>query len=278
MSGPRPGVRFFKVCGAGNDFILIDARQPLVGLEPSRWARVLCRRGLGVGADGLLLVEPSEAAAVRCTYFNADGSRAFCGNGTLCVARWAHEVAGHPADLQVETDAGIIPARVRGNRVEMEVSSPRELRRGVDLAPANLAGEGSFVDLGCPHLVVIGECLPDDRAFAAQAPALRRHPALGEAGANVDFVVVETPHRIRLRIFERGVEGETLASGTGCLAAALAAAERGLAASPIACLTSGGETLEVRFRHDGAAFEDIRLDGSARLVYEGKLGPHLANP
>lgn len=275
-TAPAAGLPFFKVCGAGNDFILIDRRTPVPGCDPTAWARALCRRGLGVGADGLLLIEASSTATLRLTYFNADGSRAFCGNGTLCAARWAHEIAGFPADLRLETDAGVIPAQVQGDRVEIEVSPPVELRQGIDLAPAEDRGEATFVNIGCPHLVIIRDELPDDDTFAARAPLLRRHPALGAAGANIDFVQIESRQRLRLRFFERGVEAETLASGTGCLAAVLAAARRGLVDAPVTCLTRGGERLLVRFDRRGGVFERVRLEGSAHLVYEGRLGPDLA--
>ena len=270
------GLPFFKVCGAGNDFVLIDARAVAPDFDPVVAAPVLCRRGLGIGADGLLLVETSAVASLRLTYFNADGSRAFCGNGTLCVARWAHAIAGYPADLSLETDVGVVPARVYGERVEIGVSPPQELRHGIDLARGGGTGDGTFVQIGCPHLVVIDRVLPDDAAFEMQAPLLRRHPALGEGGANVDFVQVESRRRLHLRVFERGVEAETLASGTGCLAAALAAAAHGLVDSAVTCVTRGGEALTVRFERDGEAFKDVRLDGGARLVYAGRLGPDLA--
>lgn len=269
------GLPFYKVSGAGNDFVLIDAREAVPGLDPARWARAICPRRLSVGADGLIVVEPSGEATLRMTYVNADGSRAFCGNGTLCVARWAHEVGGFPAELTLETDEGIIPARVRGARVEIRLGPPGDLRPGVSLEPGGLAGQGTYVDVGCPHLVVFCETWPEDDRFAAQASALRRHPDLGEAGANVDFAMVEDPHRLRLRVFERGVEAETLASGTGCLAAALAASERGLAASPVSCLTQGGETLKVRFRRQESGYDALSLEGSVRLVYTGTLGPDL---
>ncbi|MFQ5670434.1 MAG: diaminopimelate epimerase [Acidobacteriota bacterium] len=273
---PRAGgLPFHKLSGGGNDFILIDAREPVAGLEPQALARLLCPRAHGVGADGLIVVSPASEADLALAYFNADGSRAFCGNGTLCVARWAHQAAGLPAALRLETDQGVVPARVRGRRVEMEFRPPRGLRQGITLEPAGMEGSGLFLDTGCPHLVVLVDALPDPEVFLSQARRLRRHPGLGDAGTNVDFVMVEDPHRLRLWTFERGVEGETLASGTGCLAAALAAASRSLAASPVTCLTRGGIPLKVRFRRRGADFTWVSLEGEARLVYRGVTSPDL---
>jgi diaminopimelate epimerase len=155
----------------------------------------------------------------------------------------------------------------------MRVPAPGRWRDGIDLAPAGLAGQGILLDTGCPHLVVLGDGLPDDPSFAAAAPRLRRHPELGPDGANVDFVAVEAPHRLALRTFERGVEGETLASGTGCLAAALAAASRRLVDSPVACRTRGGLTLTVRFGARDGAYTEVSLEGEARLIYTGVTAP-----
>ncbi|MFQ5719169.1 MAG: diaminopimelate epimerase [Acidobacteriota bacterium] len=272
-AAPAGGTAFLKVCGAGNDFILVDARALAAGIDAPLWARALCPRGSAVGADGLLVVAASDVAFVRLTYFNADGSRAFCGNGTLCVARWAHEMAGAPATVEVETDEGVLTAHIDRHRVEIELPPPKTVRADVDLDPAGMVGRGTFVDVGCPHLVVIADELPDDATFAAQARRLRHHPALGAAGANVDRVRVDDAATLSIRVFERGVEAETLASGTGCLASALAAAHLGLVTSPVTCRTRGGERLVVRFRRQGAEFAGVRLEGSARLVYAGRLGP-----
>ena len=268
-----PGLPFAKMSGGGNDFILLDERRTPAGQPGPDLARALCRRAHSVGADGLIVVGPSNAADLAMVYFNADGSRTFCGNGALCTARWAHSEAGLPPELRLETDVGILSLRVRGGRVEMQVPSPGDWRVGVALAPAGLEGEGIHLNTGCPHLVVLGSSLPDDGAFAAAAPILRRHPDLGDAGANVDFVAVEDPHHLALRTFERGVERETLASGTGCLAAALAAASRSLVVSPVTCLPRGGQALTVRFRGQGPACTDISLEGMARLIYTGLVEP-----
>jgi diaminopimelate epimerase len=155
----------------------------------------------------------------------------------------------------------------------MQVPPPGDWREGVSLAPAGLTGEGIHLNTGCPHLVVLDARLPDDGTFAAAAPLLRRHPDLDPAGANVDFVAVEDPHRLALRTFERGVEGETLASGTGCLAAALAAASRSLVNSPVTCLTRGGQARTVRFHEHDGEITDISLEGEARLIYTGEIRP-----
>jgi diaminopimelate epimerase len=270
------GVPFVKVCGSGNDFILIDDREASLAVEPSALAPPICRRALSVGADGLIIVRRSARADVAMLYFNADGSRAFCGNGTRCVARWAHLRAGLPARLSIETDRGVLVATVTGERVEVGMGETSRPRPGLSLAPAGLAGEGTWIETGCPHLVVVVPSLPGEE-FEALARPLRRHPDLGAAGANVDFVTVEDPHRLRLRSFERGVEGETLACGTGAVAASLVAAERSLVASPVTCLTRGGGALKVRFSRAGDRFAGVTLEGDARLVYTGTLGADAAD-
>jgi diaminopimelate epimerase len=266
---PAVSLPFAKLSGGGNDFILIDERRTTVWVEPARLAAALCRRAQSVGADGLLVVGASSEADLSVVFYNPDGSRAFCGNGTLCAGRWAHAVAGLRETLRLETDRGIVPVRVRGARVEMDVAPPTDWREGIPLAPAGRPGHGVHLNTGCPHLVVLAAELPEDDAFLAEARALRHHAELGDVGANVDFAEVADSHRLRLRTFERGVEGETLASGTGCLAAVLAAASRGLVISPVTCLVRGGQPLTVRFTPLEDGFRDVSLEGEARVVYTG---------
>lgn len=272
MSDAAAGLRFHKVCGGGNDFILVDGREQDPRLSPRRLATDLCRRALSIGADGLLWIGASADADFAVSYFNADGSSAFCGNGTLCAARWGHIHGGLGRDIKLETAQGILQLKVRGSRVSMAVPPPVDVRDGISLAVAGLPGTGVALNTGCPHLVVLMPDLPDDEQFTTAAPLLRHHPDLGPDGANVDFVAVADPHRLRVRTWERGVEGETLASGTGCLASALAAAGRSLAASPVTCLVRGGSPLKVRYRREGSSFTEISLEGEARLIAAGTAG------
>ncbi|MFQ5767199.1 MAG: diaminopimelate epimerase [Acidobacteriota bacterium] len=269
------GVSFTKVSGGGNDFILVEGGSSLRGDSAAEMARLLCARGRAVGADGLIVVEPATEPGVhlRLKYFNADGSRAFCGNSTLCVARWAHQVKGLPARLKLATDEGSVQAWVRGSRVQVDAPPVRGWRDGISLAPAGLEGRGTYLEVGCPHLVVRCGRPPDDAEFFERAAPLRRHPDLLPGGANVDFITVLDSHGLKIRTFERGVEAETLASGTGCLAASLAAAAYGEVVSPVTCRPRGGEEIVVRFRRAGDLFTDLSLEGSAHLVYTGVLGP-----
>ena len=267
------GVPFYKVSGGGNDFVLLDERQSPITDQPGSLATTLCRRGRSIGADGLLSVRLSHKADLQLVYFNADGSRAFCGNGTLCVARWAHQEAGMPPELRIETDQGVIPVAVLGRRVKMQVPPPTSWRQDVSLAPAALEGKGTLMVTGCPHLVVLMPSLPEGEAFEAVARPLRQHPDLQPDGANVDLVVVEDEHRLRLRTFERGVEAETLASGTGCLAAAMVAASVGRVVSPVSCIPRSGLTLQVSFQCQEQSFNDLALEGEAHLIYQGRILP-----
>lgn len=269
------GRPFVKVCGGGNDFILVDERASPLPLDGPELARIVCQRALSVGADGLILIRPSTSADLAMVYFNADGSRAFCGNGTRCVARWAHLHAGLPQEMTLETDRGVLRARIRGERAEVDMATPIGPRPGPPLDGAGLPGHGLWLDTGCPHVVVIVATLPGPE-FADRARPVRHHASLGPEGANVDFVTVEDPHRLRLRSFERGVEGETLACGTGAVAATLAAASRSLVASPVTCLTRGGQSLRVRFRRTPDGWADVTLEGDGRIVYRGEFGAEVS--
>ena len=142
MTCRAAGLAFEKVCGGGNDFVLVDSRNLAVAPPPAELARDLCRRALSIGADGLVWIRSSTAADLAVDYFNSDGSRAFCGNGTLCAARWAHERAGFPAALRLETDQGALDAWVSGSRVKLAVPSPGAPRDGLTLAAAGLPGTG----------------------------------------------------------------------------------------------------------------------------------------
>lgn len=264
--------RFVKMAGGGNDFLLFEADGRALGDEDRRRIALLCRRGLSVGADGALFLSPGEGSRVHLDYFNADGGLAsFCANGTRCAARHAVTrgwVEGR--DPVLETGWGLIRARVEDGNVTLRL--PKLALPGV---PVAISGEGlpreaTPINVGVPHLVVFVEDDLDALPIARLAPPLRRHPDMPE-GANVNFVEVAGPASIRVRTYERGVEGETLACGSGVVASAIVAARRGRVSAPVVCATRSGAAFTVDFSEEEGAIVDARLSGDAREVYSAEL-------
>ncbi|MBI1950089.1 MAG: diaminopimelate epimerase [Acidobacteria bacterium] len=264
-------MEFFKMSAAGNDFILFDNRQGTLKQEGlADLVRRVCTRALSVGADGVILLGPSPTADVRATFFNPDGRETFCGNGARCAARLAYLKGMAPARMAVETPVMVHRAEVKGTGVSFEMRDPQGFDDRVEVEVAGERIRGTFVDTGVPHFVVF-------RPFAESAPidplgrALRAHPRFAPDGTNVDFVQPAPGGALSIRTYERGVEGETLACGTGGVAAAIAIASSGMAPSPVALRTRSGATLRVRFEGPPRQARGVRLEGEARLVYVGQL-------
>lgn len=259
-------VRFVKMSGAGNDFLVLGP-ETAVGLsgEIASWVRRVCVRGLSVGADGVLLVEPAGKGRVRVRFYNPDGSEAFCGNGSRCAARYAHRrgMAGH--ELVLETSVGDVPAEVAGERVRLELPPARDDGPlAVDVDGETL--EGRRIDAGTPHFVVF----VDDPSLAPLerwGPVVRRHARFAPDGVNLDLVRCDGVMLV-MRTWEKGVERETLACGSGAVAAATAARSRGVG-DRITVVPKSGIPLEVAFSAAGG----VALTGDARFVFEGRLAP-----
>jgi diaminopimelate epimerase len=272
--------RFVKMAGGGNDFLLFEADGRGLTEADARRISLLCRRGLSVGADGALFLSGGDDGRVHLDYYNADGGLAsFCANGTRCAARYAvtrRLVAD--ADVVLETGWGHIAARVDGETVTLalrDVLAPSEpISLGLEdpqrYSTEGLPPTGIPIHVGVPHLVVFvrGDlaALPIERV----GPPLRRHPLLPE-GANVNFVRVAAPDRLEVRTWERGVEAETLSCGSGVVASALVASQRGHVELPVACATRGGVVLTVNGRLEKDVFTGISLTGDAREVYRAEL-------
>ena len=252
------GVALLRASGGGNDFlVLVEPRQ----LPPPDTIRRWCTRGTSLGADGLFVVRRADAG-IEMEHFNADGGSAeLCLNGTRCAARLAFDLGWAERSVVVSTAAGTVEATDAGaHRVRLELDRPSEPPRRMELDCGGELWPGWFVTVGVPHFVVLWPEEMGSAPVATVGPRLRRHPDLGEAGANVDFVHFTSVRRMLIRTFERGVEAETLACGTGVLAAAAVGLE--LEASlPIIAMTLGGFELEV-----GATEEGWSLTGDARLV------------
>ena len=267
-------IPFWKMSGAGNDFILIDNRTGLVSADEIR-PRVprLCAPHVSLGADGLILIESASGAAdFKWRFFNADGSEAeMCGNGARCAARFAHLNGIAPARMTFETIAGPIQARVEGGRVRVRLTEPRALALGVRLPiEGGTDFSADFVNTGVPHAVVFVDD-PGSMDVSGVGRAIRFHPEFAPAGANANFVRVDGRHAMRIRTYERGVEGETLACGTGSVASAVVAAARGLVASPVTLAARSGIDLTVHFARSNGTFGEIDLEGDARIVCKGEL-------
>jgi diaminopimelate epimerase len=263
--------------GSGNDFVMVDGRVSAPGDWTAADMRAACSRGTGVGADGIVfLLAGSGPGTARMVYFNADGSHAaMCGNAALCSTRLAAHLGFAPAQgMRLETDAGPYESRCAADPDQAElhlapVPAPQAVP-GIEPGPGEQRIALGVV--GVPHLVVVVEDV-DLVDLVARGRALRRHPALGPEGANVNFISPGTaPGEWRMRTYERGVEGETLACGTGAVAAACALSEWSLARLPVVILTHSGRRLDVRaLRTAERRYDDVWLAGEARMVFRGVL-------
>ena len=262
------------MAGGGNDFVVIDNRNGRI-TDPGELTRRICTRALSVGADGLILIEGAARATIRMRYYNADGGlAAFCANGTRCAARFAflNVIAGKR--MTIETDAGIVTAEIgEGGSVTLTLPAPHSFRANYPVAVGERLVHGSSLMVGVPHYVIF---LRDDLWSQDIAPlgrAIRRHPDLQPAGANVNFVVVRDPHSIEVRTYERGVENETLSCGSGVVASAVTSALFGKVKSPVSVLTRSGITLDVSFTLADGAVEGVQLKGDARHIYRATITP-----
>lgn len=282
LVGELAGRPFVKMSGGGNDFVVFDDRDGTfpVGERTAVVAR-LCRRGLGIGADAVLLLQDSERADLRMAYYNADGGEApMCGNGALCLARYARLVGVVECErLSIETGSGVFVARVPDpDRPEVTLSlvAPRDSSpRHPDLEEAPYDRVG-FLDTSTPHVVaLLGSAEAVERLdVRSEGRRLRTDPRWEPPGTNVNFVAVVDRSTVRMRTYERGVEAETLSCGTGATASAILTAMWGLVDPPVTVITSGGDPLGIDFtlpenRRDPPT--DPRLTGRARLVYRGSI-------
>jgi diaminopimelate epimerase len=264
-------LEFTKMNGAGNDFILVDNRSRKFCLTPEQIVR-LCDRHRGVGADGIMLLVPSSGKADWAwDFYNNDGSAAeMCGNGARCFARYVQKLTGVEKPITFETRAGIISASYQGERVTVQLTAPQDWRMGQQVPLTSGPAEIHSVNTGVPHAILF---VPDaDKAMVQSLGAeIRRHAHFAPRGTNVNFVQLRGPNAIRVRTYERGVEGETLACGTGVTASALISARLHGFQSPVQVQVQGGDLLEVSFTRQGDTFSDVKLTGPADFAFEGRV-------
>ena len=265
-------IPFLKMHGAANDFVVVDHRRaflPSAGIELADLVRRLCDRRRGVGADGVLLLENAAEADASMRYLNADGGEAeYCGNGVRCLARFALELGlGHGGVVRLATAVGVQETRRSAAGIVIRFGHVEAPGPAFAIEALGHGFSGRQVQVGVPHFVV-----PYDPLSRVQVQewggALRRHPHFGRDGANVDFVARRADSNVSMRTYERGVEGETLACGSGAIATAVWAATEG-ARSPVRVRTAGGDILIVGFEAREAGYE-VTLDGPAEAVFRGE--------
>jgi diaminopimelate epimerase len=281
------GIKFTKMEGAGNDFVVIEGPCPAVVGRPSSVVKI-CDRIFGIGADGLLLLEKSGKADIRMRIFNADGSEAqMCGNGARCCALWASRTSaaggsafgGKNSKLRIETKAGIVDARVEGDSAKIKLTDPVDLKLDIHMKVDGKDYEVDYVNTGVPHAVIEVDDI-EMVSVKKIGRLVRHHKIFQPAGTNVDFVQVKDRDHVVVRTYERGVEDETLACGTGSVASAIIAVLNHFRRDPgqgkpdsvhkIFVETRSRETLKVYFRFLKKKISDVWLEGKARMVFKGE--------
>lgn len=268
-----PPIQFSKMSGSGNDFIVIDNRDRVVDdLDLPQFITAVCRRKMSVGADGLILIEPSEKADFRWRFYNSDGSRVeMCGNGARCAARFAYVNGIAGQNLTFETDAGIVSGQVDADRAKVKMPDPTDLRLDYAIEMATGSLDVSSINTGVPHVVIMKDSVDDVDVFGL-GREIRNHAIFAPAGTNVNFISQRGAGNLAIRTYERGVEDETLACGTGSIAGALVSSKKLGWTSPINLVTRSSETLTIHFTESNGLFNDVYLEGDARMIYTGQLG------
>lgn len=269
-------IKFYKISAAGNDFILIDNRKKILPKNISALSKRLCDRKFSIGADGLIALEESKTADFKMRFYNSDGSQAaMCGNGGRSLARFANTLGIAHKKMMFETDAGIVKAEIINNNVRLGLYEPKEARLSFPLKVEKKEFDVSFINTGVPHAVIfVNDIEKADVLSIGQM--VRYHRAFGPAGTNVDFVQKKDEHTIYVRTYERGVEGETLACGTGVTASAIVAGLIKLVRQPVDCITKGGDVLRVSYTlNEGgdllSPVSNVYLEGPAEIAFRGEI-------
>jgi len=274
-------IPFFKMNGSGNDFIIIDNRENTVAKEIGsipieNFVQKACARGLSVGADGLILIENDEKYDFKWKFFNSDGGEVeMCGNGSRCVARFAYLNQIAPLNMNFVTLAGVIHADITGKyTVKVQLTMPKDYEETVNLSDVDL--EGSFINTGVPHVVFFVDDV-DNIDIKKIGAKVRYHDYFKPAGTNVNFAQIIDKDTIKIRTYERGVEDETLACGTGSTAAALVAALKGYTNSAVSVQTKSSNILKVYANIKDNKVEKVFLEGDAKLSYIGTMAEEAWN-
>ena len=265
-------ISFAKMNGSGNDFIVINnMKKEFSSDEFRKYIPLLCRRKLSVGADGVIILEPSSKYDFKWRFFNSDGSEAeMCGNGSRCAAQFEYLEGISDKNLKFETLAGVIEAEVKENTVKVLMTKPFDLRLDYEILINGNKYFISSINTGVPHVVKFVKEL-ENYDVKKMGRLIRNHEIFQPNGTNVNFVTCVDKNTIKIRTYERGVEDETLACGTGAVASALISYKKGFVKKPVYVNNMGGEVLVVDFAEEDGDFVKVYLEGDARLVYKGKF-------
>jgi diaminopimelate epimerase len=266
-------INFSKLTAAGNDFILIDNRESIVPKEDySILARKFCDRRYSIGADGLILLEKSTYKKFKMKYFNSDGSHAsMCGNGGRSVAKFAYDLGIVNSKMSFETDAGVIYAEVLpNNRIKLDLYNPKDLRRNIKIKTDEKEFDVDFINTGVPHVVAFVDSV-EKIDVLKYGRKIRYSNIFAPFGTNVNFVEVagEDDNTLIVRTYERGVENETLACGTGVIASGIISVLKGFARSPVTIIARGGDKLSVSFKNLNNEINNVVLEGPALIAFKG---------
>jgi diaminopimelate epimerase len=267
-------IHFYKMSGSGNDFIIIDNREGILeDVDLTDFIINACRRKLSAGADGMILIENSKTMDFQWRFFNSDGSRAeMCGNGARCAARFAfiNGIAG--PEMVFGTDAGPIKATVKAEKVKVGMTDPLDYKSFHALTINGRILEMSSINTGVPHVVIRVDDIKTVDVIGI-GRQVRRHTEFAPAGTNVNFIGPRIDSQIAIRTYERGVEGETLACGTGAVAGALVHAMQSGADSPVDMITRSGSRLTIHYKVTGETCSDVYMEGDARVIYTASMTP-----
>ena len=263
--------------GAGNDFVVVDNRQNLI-TSHAEFARRVCDRRWGIGADGVLLVEPDKSEPYGMAYYNADGSYGgMCGNGGRCIALYAHQKGIAPAHHSFRALDHVYHARIEDKTVTLRMKDPKGLRNGLKIVTPGHTMTGHFIDTGSPHVVVFTQDLDtgtvplEEIDVTGIGRVVRNHELFRPEGTNVNFVQLEEGNACVVRTYERGVEAETLACGTGSIAVAVVCSELKGLEPPITVRTSSKMDLIIGFSRSGDRMTNVELKGAAMVTFQGTI-------
>jgi diaminopimelate epimerase len=263
-------IDFTKMVATGNDFIVIDARKPDFNTSLSTLAKSLCHRRTGIGADGLIIVGQSQKADFSMRIFNPDGSEPdMCGNGSRCIAFYAKQQGIARGSMSIETKAGLLSAKVSGNKVKINMTDPKGINLDIKLKLRDKAYKLYYINTGVPHAVCFVDKL-DSIDLDCFGKAVRYHHMFMPEGVNVNIIKSGNNSSLSIRTYERGVEAETLACGTGAAASALISSCLKKFKSPVRVRAKGGD-LTIYFKREKNIFYDVFLEGEAKTVFTGRI-------
>ena len=263
-------IAFYKMQASGNDFIVIDHREPFIP-DVKAFAKKVCVRQFSVGADGVLLIEKSSKADFKMRVINADGSEAeMCGNGSRCVVLFARDILKIRIPLTMETLGGLVSGDIKDSWIKVKLVEPKDYRNSISLEIEGEKRNVSFVNTMVPHVVHFTENLKDFPVREV-GRAIRNHKEFAPRGTNVNFVQVLGSNEIFVRTYERGVEDETFACGTGVTASSVVSAIEHKVKSPVRVTTQGGEIIKVYFDLADGRPTNVHLEGEAHFSFKGEL-------